>query len=426
MMMKRAIQTIERALYSALVMWLLATAGWSQSLTWLGTPGSYGGAAYGVSADGSVVIGWSAYAVGRYRAFRWENGVMQDLGTLDGAESWAHGVSADGSVVVGVALNDVGQERAFRWTAGMMQDLGTLGGVESQTWGVSADGSVVIGWAQNATGRGRAFRWTAALGMRDLGTLGGNSSVANGVSADGSVVVGGATNAANRLRAFRWRLTDPNTGAGVMQDLGTLGGEIHSWARGVSADGSIVVGWSYNITMQLRAFRWRLTDPNTGAGVMQDLGTLGGSTSRAWGVSADGTIVVGDAYDAAGQDRAFRWRLTDPNTGAGVMEDLNTIYANLLTPGSYLERAYAISPNGRYIVGSGYNAATGRYEAFLLDTGFPPRGDVDRNGCVDGADLLAVLFAFGGRGYRNEDLNWDGTVDEADWLIVLFNLGSGC
>jgi hypothetical protein len=37
-----------------------------------------------------------------------------------------------------------------------------------------------------------------------------------------------------------------------------------------------------------------------------------------------------------------------------------------------------------------------------------------------------VLFAFGGRGYRNEDLNWDGTVDDADLLQVLFNFGSGC
>jgi hypothetical protein len=46
-------------------------------------------------------------------------------------------------------------------------------------------------------------------------------------------------------------------------------------------------------------------------------------------------------------------------------------------------------------VGEGYNAATNRIEAFLLDTGFPLRGDVDRNGCVDDADLLAVLFAFG-------------------------------
>ena len=60
------------------------------------------------------------------------------------------------------------------------------------------------------------------------------------------------------------------------------------------------------------------------------------------------------------------------------------------------------------------------------DIGFPRRGDVDRNGCVDDADLLRVLFAFGRRGYRNEDLNWDGIVDDADLLQVLFHFGSGC
>jgi hypothetical protein len=50
------------------------------------------------------------------------------------------------------------------------------------------------------------------------------------------------------------------------------------------------------------------------------------------------------------------------------MEDLNLTYAHLLTDGSELWEAYAISPDGRYIVGRGYNAATGREEAFLLDT----------------------------------------------------------
>ncbi len=151
---------------------------------------------------------------------------------------------------------------------------------------------------------------------------------------------------------------------------------------------------------------------------MQDLGTLGGDWSEAYGVSADGTVVVGWAENAAEYGRAFRW------TESGGMEDLNTTYASLLTNGTTLIEAYAISPDGRYIVGWGYNA--GRREAFLLDTGFPRRGDVDRNGCVDDADLLRLLFEFGGNGYRNEDLNWDGTVDDADLLQVLFNFGSGC
>ena len=96
---------------------------------------------------------------------------------------------------------------------------------------------------------------------------------------------------------------------------------------------------------------------------MQDLGTLGGGWSWAHAVSADGSVVVGWAWNAAGyQPRAFRW------TAAGGMEDLNLTYAHLLTDGSELRSARAISPDGRYIVGQGYNAATGRDEAFLLDT----------------------------------------------------------
>jgi uncharacterized membrane protein len=50
------------ALLSACVMSLIATAGWSQSLTWLGTlPGGDESAAYGISADGSVVVGWALF-----------------------------------------------------------------------------------------------------------------------------------------------------------------------------------------------------------------------------------------------------------------------------------------------------------------------------------------------------------------------------
>ena len=168
--------------------------------------------------------------------------------------------------------------------------------------------------------------------------------------------------------------------------LGTLGGN-ESWAYGVSANG-VVVGVATNAAWQYRAFRWE-------NGVMQDLGTLGGSWSEAWGVSADGSVVVGYAYNAAGYQRAFRW-----TASVGYMESLYATYAHLLTNGSVLEVARAISPNGRYIVGWGYNAATNRTEAFLLDTGTGrPRcnGDVNGDGIVDDADLLIVLFNFGNR-----------------------------
>jgi probable HAF family extracellular repeat protein len=413
-----------KALISACVMSLIATAGWSQSLTWLGVlPGGGISYAHGVSADGSVVVGWATNADRQRRAFRWTvDGRMQDLGTLGGPWSTAYAVSADGSVVVGWA--DYARElyRAFRWQNGVMQDLGTLGGAWSAAYAVSADGAVVVGWARNALGQLRAFRWTASDGMQNLGTFpDGYRSYAHDVSADGTVVVGWAENAAWQPRAFRW------TASGGMQDLGTLPGGCCSEAYGVSADGSVVVGRAKNAAREWRAFRW------TASGGMQNLGLPPGyddapgyeRNSEAWDVSADGSVVVGGARNDLAQFRAFRW------TASRGMEDLNRTYASLLTPGSVLEVATATSPDGRYIVGQGYNAATRRWEAFLLDTG--PRctahnGDVDANGCVDDADLLAVLLAFGqtGSNLGRVDVNCDGVVDDADLLIVLFNFGSGC
>ena len=114
---------------------------------------------------------------------------------------------------------------------------------------------------------------------------------------------------------------------------------------------------------------------------MQDLGTLGGSQSAAYDVSADGNVIVGQAENDGYQWRPFRW------TPAGGVEDLNQTYASLLTDGSQLWGAYAISPDGRYIVGGCWNAATGRdFEAFLLDTVPEPASVV-----VLGAGLAGLL-----------------------------------
>jgi hypothetical protein len=86
---------------------------------------------------------------------------------------------------------------------------------------------------------------------------------------------------------------------------------------------------------------------------------------------------------------------------------------------------------GGILWGTGYNAATGRNEAYLLDTQAPfsPNGDVNRDGCVDDIDMLGVLFEFGelvNDFNRCVDVNRDGIIDDADLLIVLFNFGSGC
>ncbi len=113
------------------------------------------------------------------------------------------------------------------------------------------------------------------------------------------------------------------------------------------------------------------------------LGTLGGGSSVASAVSADGSVVVGYARNASGYSRACRWTVTQ----SGIqIEDLNQTYASLLRDGSALWKATAISPDGRYIVGQGYNRARGRQEAFLLDTVPEPVSVV-----VLGAGLAGLL-----------------------------------
>ncbi|MCH7602904.1 MAG: PEP-CTERM sorting domain-containing protein, partial [Planctomycetes bacterium] len=125
---------------------------------------------------------------------------FQGLGTLPDSiiSSRAFGVSADGSVVVGRSISSFGKV-AFRWTSQVgLVGLGDFAGGVLNSFAVrmSADGSMVIGFGTSATAF-EAFRWTSGEGMVSLGGLGnptGGSfsflSVANGVSADGSVVVG--------------------------------------------------------------------------------------------------------------------------------------------------------------------------------------------------------------------------------------------
>lgn len=317
-----------------LVLTLWTDQSYSQSITWLGTLNGSASAANDVSDDGKTVVG---------SGFRWTDST--GMQSLDGL---AFGVSADGFIVVGEAsLN--GFTRAFRWTDSTgLADLGTLGGSSSHSRDISADGSVIVGYSQNSNFQFNAFRWLNGS-MQNLGTLGGNRSTAQGISADGKVIVGESLNSSNQTRAFR---TDSTNLALI--NLGTLGGN-SSVAQSVNSDGSVIVGYSENNDGKFRAFRWK------SFGGMQELGTIGGDWSQAYDVSDDGEIVIGMAPNSDGQSRAIIWM-------DSTMQDLNGIYSSLLSNGSILGRANAISSDGRFIVGSGYNAATGLTEAFLLDT----------------------------------------------------------
>ena len=312
-----------------------AAAGLHATPTDLGTLGGLESAAFGVSANGEVIVGHSD-TVSAPRAFIWTlGGGMIALPTLGGNDAIANGISANGLTVVGQS-SDGTDVHAFSWTlAGGIIDLGAFGGTNSYARAVSADGSVVAGSCDVGVGS-HAFMWTSLSGMSDLGTLSGTgNSWANGISSDGSVIVGTSSFGGpfDGVHAYRW------TQGGGMVDLSTLTGGVESWAHGVSADGNVVVGsslYAAGIISGTHAFRW------TQAGGMVDLGALGGGDySVANGVSGNGNVVVGASNSAvAGAvQHAFRW------TQAGGMVDLGTL-------GGANSWASAASQDGSVIVGS--------------------------------------------------------------------------
>jgi len=312
--------------------------------------GDFFSSAWGVNADGSVVVGYS-YSSSGTEAFRWTEAGMVGLGDLSGGNfgSTAWGVNADGSVVVGYSGGIIGDE-AFRWTqAGGMVGLGYLNSDDdlSEAHAVSADGSVVVGFSGSYIG-GEAFRWTEADGMVGLGA----GSYARGVNADGSVVVGSAY-LDNGYEAFRW------TEAGGLVGLGYLaGGSFDSEARGVSADGSVVVGDGYSSSGP-EAFRW------TEAGGMVGLGDLSGGvfSSRVRGVNADGTVVVGESSSDNGSE-GYRW--TQDGGMVSIAQWLEM--AGVSLGAVSLTGARAVNADGSVVVGKGDFGNGGR-EAYIARVG---------------------------------------------------------
>ncbi|MFH1419619.1 MAG: PEP-CTERM sorting domain-containing protein [Planctomycetota bacterium] len=319
--------------------------------------------AYGVSADGTVVVGMSnsdASFPGQ-EAFRWEGGVMTGLGGLPGGESYslALGVSADGQVVVGrddAAQNPSGDRQAFRWTeATGMVGLGDLpgGDVFSTAYGASADGAVVVGVGNvNCFGLTEAFRWTQDQGMVGLGDLDGGYfySEARAVSADGSVVVGTGYSDSG-YEAFRWE-------NGAMTGLGDLpGGEFYSMAYGISADGTTIIGFGGSGSAGgQEAFRW-----TEGQG-MVGLGHLpGGLDSTALACSADGSIIAGRGNLLSGEDEAIIW---DADNGMRSLRTLLVDDFGLDLPDWTLDRATGVSADGQTLIGWGYNP-DGHVEAWI-------------------------------------------------------------
>ena len=327
----------------------------------------------GLSNDGSVAVGGSITGSGGSNtAFEWtaSNGITS-LGFLGGdfPFSEAAAVSAQGGVIVGRAsLRPDASWLAFRWTPSEgMSTIGDLPGgrFEGRATGVSADGTIIVGRSSSdlsgaSFSSTEAFQHSDAGGIIGLGDLTGGvfDSAAHAISADGNVIVGYGFSSAGR-EAMRW------TESGGMVGLGDLpGGEHRSEALGASADGSVIVGHGSSAdsapsSPAFEAFRWTESEGMIGLGDLPG----GRFTSTASAVTADGSVIVG--WSEAGGitiDEAFIW---DEDQGMRTLASYLENDIDLDLGGWMLDQAIRISDDGSTIVGWGRNPE-GRVEGWVV------------------------------------------------------------
>jgi uncharacterized membrane protein len=315
------------------------------------------GGANDVSADGDVVVGCSESDGGEL-AYRWtpETGAQ----ALSGQSACAHAVSPDGHLVAGAIADPVWQtgRAAVLWHDRLpAQHLYTpvVPGGDTPMWFNVAyaviDSGAVFGYGtqQNAYGD-----W---IGLRaQNGTLSSaRTSVVYAASTDGALLAGAA------LPGHGFPLhyaTLNSTNLGYPQETFCLTPALRdctSTARDLSADGSVVVGEAFGpppgqttggITL---AFVW------TAAEGMHWLPDIHGGTgaSAAYGINGLATgvaksVIVGYATDGVRQ-RAAVWI----GGSAHTVESLLGAHGVHVPRGWRLEIATAASADGRVLVGAG-------------------------------------------------------------------------
>jgi uncharacterized membrane protein len=204
---------------------------------------------YGISADGSIIVGMHWLPIWRAEACYWDNSGIHMLGRTGGQSSRANDVALTGSGfrIVGWDGEANGPDRrAFYWdpTPHFMGGYDTTYPVGSCE-GLNSDGSKIVGGSAGAP-----FVWTEATGMEWITTDYVNyASYAKDIS-DNDIVVGYVSIGVGNFQAFikrpEWEdimfLKDY-----LIDSLGIT--DISDWyfpfANSISADGLTIVGTAY-------------------------------------------------------------------------------------------------------------------------------------------------------------------------------------
>ena len=196
-----------------------------------------------VSSDGTTIVGtMTDSGSGQETAGIWQGGTTwSSLGGIPGGSpsgsslSSGWGVSGDGSVVVGLGWIDAGTAHGFRWDqlSGVV-DLGSsVSGQSCRANGVSGNGQRVVGWQSSSSGFWSGVYWEGGTQHSITTSTGGSVGDANAVNSDGSVIVGSFLGD----QAWRWTESTGAVGIGVLSGF-NFGG----YAFDVDESGDIVVG----------------------------------------------------------------------------------------------------------------------------------------------------------------------------------------
>ena len=182
-----------------------------------------------MTPDASTVVGDEETGSASH-GFRWTSATgMVPLAGNGDAYSWtAYGVDADGSMVVGACSFSTGVSERVGGVAHGPCDLLPLppGFTESNAFGVSADGGVVVGTGINSAGLYTPWFWTGGPQAIDLASfLSENGINLDGwrlgpsvmISGDGRTIIGQGqyTYAPGLTRPEGWIVTIPAPACGV-------------------------------------------------------------------------------------------------------------------------------------------------------------------------------------------------------------------